>query len=171
MGQSPPGSSYNSAATGMTFFQGITEFGTRFPRIRLYTSEPKKIAEQFDILVSVRAPVGEINVAPFRLCIGRGLAAIRSEYRSYSLYKIMSLRERISKFDSEGTVFGAITKDSLEKLQVILPDSAVKKTANEILQPLDNRIFHNHQEIISLTSLRDVLLPKLMSGQLRVKVT
>ncbi len=62
MGQSPSGKSYNEKGEGMVFFQGRTDFGFRFPSIRLYTTEPKRVAEKFDVLVSVRAPVGDVNV-------------------------------------------------------------------------------------------------------------
>lgn len=169
MGQSPPGSSYNTVGVGMKFFQGVTEFGFRFPGVRLYTTEPKKVAERFDVLVSVRAPVGQINVVPDRLCIGRGLAAVRSDHQSYALYKIMSLQERIARFESEGTVFGAITKDGMENLQVVVPDVAAVQAADEALGTVDAKIFRNHQEAITLVGIRDALLPKLISGQLRVE--
>lgn len=98
MGQSPDGRSYNESGEGMIFFQGRAEFQDRFPNIRLYTTEPKRIAEKFDVLVSVRAPVGDINVAFDRCCIGRGLAAVRGKYKSYTLYKIKSLRVNFRTF-------------------------------------------------------------------------
>lgn len=170
MGQSPPGSSYNSEHMGMKFFQGITEFGFRFPGERLYTTEPRKIAERFDVLLSVRAPVGQINVAPDRLCIGRGLSAIRSEFKSYCLYKLMSLGERIAMFDSEGTVFGAITKDGLESLKVVIPDKTLISRFEAGLSPIDAKIFHNYREMTTLVIMRDLLLPKLMSGEIRADV-
>src|SRR5690606_5152419 len=88
MGQSPPGESYNEKEEGMIFFQGRTDFQERFPKTRLYTTDPKRIAEKFDVLVSVRAPVGDINVAFERCCIGRGLAAVAGKYKSYALYKV-----------------------------------------------------------------------------------
>jgi type I restriction enzyme, S subunit len=112
MGQSPAGSSFNEEKQGMVFFQGRTDFGFRFPTVRLYTTEPKRIAEKFDVLVSVRAPVGDINVACERCCIGRGLAAIRSEYKSYCLHKLKSFKKFFDLFESEGTVFGSISCDT-----------------------------------------------------------
>ena len=76
MGQSPSGSSYNEDGNGTIFFQGRAEFGFRFPTVRLYTTEPKRMACTNDTLMSVRAPVGDLNVAHVDCCIGRGLAAI-----------------------------------------------------------------------------------------------
>lgn len=108
MGQSPDGSSYNEDAEGLIFFQGRTDFGFRFPQVRVFTAEPKRIANKFDVLVSVRAPVGDINVAVERCCIGRGLSAVSSKYKSYCLYKLKSYRKFFDVFESEGTVFGSL---------------------------------------------------------------
>jgi len=168
MGQSPPGTSYNESGDGMVFFQGVAEFGDRFPRERLFTTDPKRIAEQHDVLLSVRAPVGRLNVAPQRLCIGRGLAAIRSEYQSYAIYKMMSLQGRIARFESEGSVFGAVTKEGLTNLTVVLPNDEVIQRAERSLAPFDDKIFDNYKQTVTLCDLRDALLPKLMSGELRV---
>lgn len=110
MGQSPAGSSFNEDKQGMVFFQGRTDFGFRFPTVRLYTTEPTRVAEKFDVLVSVRAPVGDINVAWEKCCIGRGLAAIKSKHKSYCLHKLKSYRKFFNVFESEGTVFGSINK-------------------------------------------------------------
>ncbi len=82
-GQSPPSSTYNQKGEGLPFLQGSAEFGRLYPTPLLYTTQPKKIANKNDILISVRAPVGgDVNIAPFKLCIGRGgLAAIRPNLR------------------------------------------------------------------------------------------
>lgn len=80
MGQSPSDSSYNENGKGLIFFQGRAEFGFRFPSVRLFTTEPKRVACLNDILMSVRAPVGDLNVAHTDCYIGRGLAAIHSKY-------------------------------------------------------------------------------------------
>lgn len=169
MGQSPEGESYNETGDGVIFFQGRTDFGFRFPSIRLYTNDPKKIAEKFDTLVSVRAPVGDINMAFDTCCIGRGLAAVRSKYKSYTYYKIRTLRRMFENFESEGTVFGAMTKLGFENIEVFLPNKMTVKHFDEVIKPLDSKVFDNHQQIQTLYILRDTLLPKLMSGKLRVR--
>ncbi|MCK4604345.1 MAG: restriction endonuclease subunit S, partial [Deltaproteobacteria bacterium] len=81
MGQSPPSKTYNFEEIGLPFFQGKAEFGKMFPMPKKYCSEPTRIAEKNDVLISVRAPVGPTNLANTRCCIGRGLAAIRCEQK------------------------------------------------------------------------------------------
>src|SRR5438445_6218664 len=79
MGQSPPSSTYNDAGKGLPFLQGNADFGDMYPQPNTYTSGPIKVARKNDILVSVRAPVGKVNLSPFECCIGRGLSAVRTE--------------------------------------------------------------------------------------------
>lgn len=170
MGQSPRGESYNEIGEGMVFFQGRTDFQERFPKTRLYTTEPKRVAEKFDILVSVRAPVGDINVASVKCCIGRGLAAVRSNFKSYALYKIKSLEEEFKKFESEGTVFGSINKDSFNNIKTIIPDKSIVEKFDTAISSLDKKYYNNYCQIETLSNLRDLLLPKLMNGEIRVKL-
>ena len=123
MGQSPDGKSYNENGYGEVFYQGRAEFGSRYPTRRLYTTEPKRMANAGDILMSVRAPVGDINVALEKCCIGRGLASIssRDNFNSFILYTLMNLKRSFDIYNAEGTVFGAINKDSLNSIEVIIP--------------------------------------------------
>lgn len=170
MGQSPSGNSYNEDGKGMVFFQGRTDFKERFPSVRLYTTEPKRIAERLDVLVSVRAPVGDINVAIEQCCIGRGLSAVRSKYKSYALYKLQSLKDVFDSFESDGTIFGSINKSSFYSIEVIIPLIDTIISFEEKVSLLDKKIFNNSLQIQSLKNTRDNLLPKLMSGKLRVKI-
>ena len=119
MGQSPSGSSYNEDGNGEVFYQGRAEFGYRFPTRRLYTTEPKRMAEAGDVLLSVRAPVGDLNVAYERCCIGRGLGAIhgRNGYQSFVLYTMFALRPQLDVYNGEGTVFGSINRNALNDTQ------------------------------------------------------
>lgn len=168
MGQSPAGSSYNEEGKGLIFFQGRTDFGFRFPQVRLFTTEPKRIANKFDVLVSVRAPVGDINVSFERCCIGRGLSAVSSKYKSYCLYKLKSYRKFFDVFESEGTIFGSLNKQNFNDLESVIPYDELVENFEFTIAPLDQKIFVNERQIQTLTQTRDVLLPKLMSGQLRV---
>ncbi|HHF1027628.1 TPA: restriction endonuclease subunit S, partial [Haemophilus influenzae] len=124
MGQSPKGETYNENKQGMLFYQGRAEFGWRFPTPRLFTIDPKRIAEQNSILMSVRAPVGDINIALEKCCIGRGLAALqhKSKSLSFGLYQIQSIKPELDLFNGEGTVFGSINQDNLKNIQIINPD-------------------------------------------------
>ena len=170
MGLSPDGSSYNKKQLGIIFFQGRAEFGDRFPKIRLYTSQPKRIAIRNDILMSVRAPVGDINIAHHDCCIGRGLASIRSKYnhQSFLFYTMLNLKKYLDRFNSEGTVFGAISKEALNTIPIDIPSEGKIKHFEQIASPIDTYILNNYKEICCLESLRDTLLPKLMSGEIDV---
>ena len=142
MGQSPKGTSYNEVGEGMLFFQGSTDFGWRFPVVRQYTTEPSRIAEEDDILLSVRAPVGTLNIADTRCCIGRGLAAINSKVgvNSYIFNVMQDFKKLFDMRNSVGTTFGSITKDDLYSLQLVYPP-------NELLMKFDQSVKSFDREI------------------------
>ena len=170
MGQSPKGESYNEEGTGTIFFQGRAEFGFRFPTRRLYTTEPKRMANANDVLMSVRAPVGDINVAYEDCCIGRGLGSIRSKdgHQSFILYTMLAIREQLEVFNGEGTVFGSINRDALNSLSINIPPIELVNQFESIVAPMDATIRNNYDEICNLQVLRDNLLPRLMSGEIDV---
>ena len=170
MGQSPSGSSYNEDGNGTIFFQGRTEFGFRFPTVRLYTTEAKRMACANDTLMSVRAPVGDLNVAHTDCCIGRGLATIHSKnnHQSFVLYTMFSLKKQLDVFNGEGTVFGSINRNSLNEMPLLIPSSEKIDEFEALVAPMDAAIRNNYDEICRLEQLRDSLLPKLMSGELDV---
>ena len=170
MGVSPSGTSYNTDGNGEVFYQGRAEFGFRFPKRNMYTSEAKRIAEADTVLVSVRAPVGDINVAEERCCIGRGLASVKSKNNcnSFILYLMHNLKPVFNRFNGEGTVFGSINKKAFEELQVLIPDEKAISDFESIANSLDCLIKKTEQESRRLAQLRDTLLPRLMSGELKV---
>lgn len=170
MGQSPSGSSYNEDGTGTIFFQGRAEFGFRFPSVRLYTTEPKRMARSNDTLMSVRAPVGDLNVAHMDCCIGRGLAAIhsKSHHQSFVLYTMFSLKKQLDVFNGEGTVFGSINRNSLNDMPIFIPSDDILDEFERIVAPMDLTIRNNYDENCRLQDIRDTLLPRLMSGELDV---
>ncbi len=170
MGQSPSSSSYNEDRNGIIFFQGRAEFGFRFPTVRLYTTEPKRRACANDTLMSVRAPVGDLNVAHTDCCIGRGLAAIHSKdnHQAFVLYAMFSLKKQLDVFNGEGTVFGSINRNSLNEMPLLIPSSEKLDEFEALVSPMDAAIRNNYDEICYLKQLRDSLLPKLMSGEIDV---
>lgn len=170
MGQSPKGDTYNEDGVGTVFFQGRAEFGFRFPTRRLYTTDPKRMAQANDALMSVRAPVGDMNVAYEDCCIGRGLAAIRSKdgHQSFVLYTMFDLREELNVFNGEGTVFGSINRDALNSMPISIPPKVVLDEFEAIVAPMDAAIRNNYDEICRLEAIRDSLLPRLMSGELDI---
>ena len=170
MGQSPPGHSYNDRNDGLIFFQGRTDFGFRFPKRRKFCSAPKRLASPGDTLVSVRAPVGDINMALERCCIGRGVAALRhkSGSSSFTYYSIQAIRHKIAEYEDDGTVFGAINKKQFEDLWAMEPDHRVIEQFETHIASMDTRIGINELEAYVLIALRDALLPKLVSGEIRL---
>ena len=116
MGQSPPGETYNEDGDGLAFFQGKTDFGFRYPSKRMYCTAPTRLADRGDTLVSVRAPVGAINMASEKCCVGRGVAALRhkSGSRSFTFYAVHAQKEAFEQFEAEGTVFGSIGRKDFE---------------------------------------------------------
>ena len=170
MGQSPAGNSLNENREGMIFYQGSSDFGFRFPSIRVFTTEPKRLAVANSVLFSVRAPVGDINVAKEECCIGRGVASIKSKYGhdSYLFYTMKSLRKLFDSFDGEGTVFGSINKKTLSAIQILLPSDGIVEQFNNIASSFDDRIRSLSDENSRLSTLRDTLLPRLMSGEIEV---
>ena len=170
MGQSPDGSSYNEKGEGIVFYQGSTDFGIRFPSVRMYTTSPSRYAKQGDILMSVRAPVGAVNIANSDCCIGRGLSAINSKKGSvtYIYHVIHYLKVRFDSLNTAGTTFGSITKDELFSLPVVIPSEKILERFEAICKPIFNKQMEIGFEIESLTRQRDELLPLLMNGQITV---
>src|SRR5690606_32425857 len=170
MGQSPPGTSYNEIGEGMVFYQGRTDFGFRFPTNRLYTTEPKRIAKPLDTLVSVRAPVGDINMANEMCCVGRGLSSVRhkSDAYSFTYYMMKNLEPVFNGFEGEGTVFASINKTNFESIEIIVPSDEIVSEFEIVANPIDDKILENTKQIESLTQIRDTLLPKLMSGSIEI---
>ena len=168
MGQSPKGETYNENKQGMLFYQGRAEFGWRFPTPRLFTTDPKRIAEQNSILMSVRAPVGDINIALEKCCIGRGLAALqhKSKSLSFGLYQIQSIKPELDLFNGEGTVFGSINQANLKNIQIINPDEKFIQLFEKYLSSCDSKIMNNEIENNALKEIRDLLLPRLLSGEI-----
>lgn len=170
MGQSPKGDTYNENGIGTVFYQGRAEFGSRFPTRRLFTTEPKRMANEYDVLLSVRAPVGDLNIATEPCCIGRGLGAIHSidNHQSFVLYTMLAVRKQLDIFNGEGTVFGSINKEALNAISVIIPDKPTLDRFETIVAPIDSAIRTNYEEIFRLQNIRDTLLPKLMNGEIDV---
>jgi len=168
MGLSPPGESYNEKGVGIPMYQGNADFEFRFPKRRVFTTDPKRFAEQFDTLISVRAPVGAQNMAGERCCIGRGVATFRykinNNYYTYTYFKMKSLMKEIEQFNQTGTVFGSISKADFGDLAIVIPPVGFVDAFQKDIKPIDDKVIANCMQIRTLEKLRDTLLPKLMSG-------
>ncbi len=163
MGQSPDGDTYNLNGDGIIFYQGRTDFGRRFPTARVYTTHPARYAKEGDILLSVRAPVGDINIASHDCCIGRGLAALRNYegFQSYLFYQLQNLSDIFNISDDEGTIFGSITKDDLFNIDIIIPTNQEMLSFETKVSILDKMIKFKDEDINKLTELQSLLLAKM----------
>lgn len=170
MGQSPDGESYNENGDGTVFYQGRTDFGMRFPTPRMYTTAPTRFASKGDVLLSVRAPVGDLNFAMEDCCIGRGLAALNSKLGSqmHLFYTLTGFQQIFGIMDGNGTTFGSITKDTLFDMGVVIPESNILNKFEKQVLPIEKKIEACEIENRELTKLRDWLLPMLMNGQATV---
>lgn len=170
MGQSPPGTTYNLNGQGSPFFQGRADFGSRFPSPRVFCTAPTRFAAAWDTLVSVRAPVGAVNMAKEECSIGRGLAAVRHKRgsRSFTYLSMANLEEEFLVFEGEGTLFGSMGGDAFRRISILAPDPRVVDLFEATAFPLDEQISLNEHEAQTLAALRDTLLPKLLSGEIRV---
>ena len=163
MGQSPEGETYNLDGQGMIFYQGRTDFGRRFPTARVYTTSPTRYAKEGDVLLSVRAPVGDLNVASHDCCIGRGLASLRSLHncQSYLFYQLQNLSNVFNVSDDEGTIFGSINKDDLFNIEIVVPTLQKMKMFEEQASVIDKQIGIKDKEINNLTELQSLLLARM----------
>jgi type I restriction enzyme S subunit len=168
MGQSPPSEYYNREGEGPPFIQGKGQFGRYTPNTDVFCSGIGKRAKPKDILLTVRAPIGELNVADAEYIIGRGLASLRSETWVFVYLYLLSNKELL-KASERGTIFDAITKPELESFPVVKPPRDVLEKFKAITEHLFSKILLNQKQILVLSKVRDVLLPLLVFGKLRVE--
>ncbi len=159
MGQSPESQFYNEELNGIPFLQGSKTFGDIFPKIEKYTTKTTKLASENSIIFSVRAPVGDVNIAPTELCIGRGLAALESR-NNHFLYYLLKFNKFKYESYSSGTVFSSINKKSLETMIVRIPNEKNQDKIAEILWNLDSKIELNNQIISNLEELASTLFKR-----------
>jgi type I restriction enzyme S subunit len=143
MGQSPPSDTYNNDGAGLPFFQGKAEFTELHPIVKKWCSDPNKIAEANDILLSVRAPVGTTNIANQMCCIGRGLAAIRYPNYKYIFYFLRLIEKELDK-KGTGTTFRAISGETVRTLLTPIPppdeEAKIVEKIEELFSELDKGI-------------------------------
>jgi len=170
MGQSPKSEFYNEVGDGIAFHQGVTDFGDRFPSDRLFCTAAGRIAEAGDILFSVRAPVGRMNIANKKIILGRGLSAIRHN-DNHQAFLWEQLRNRFTKDDmmGNGAIFASVTKDEMQGIELMCPARSLVELATQNFEPLHSEIVTLSQQVQNLRRTRDLLLPRLLSGQINVE--
>jgi len=169
VGQSPKSEFYNETGEGLPFHQGVKDFGSRFPTTTTWCTVQKRIAEEGDILFSVRAPVGRINIANCKMIIGRGLHAIRSKTEN-QVFIFEQLKDKFQEEDSmgSGTIYKSVTKGDMLGLKLIYPGSNLIEQFEENVEPIFDQIRILTEKNIYLKETRDLLLPKLISGKVEV---
>ncbi|OAI56157.1 hypothetical protein AYO48_00005, partial [Gaiella sp. SCGC AG-212-M14] len=168
MGQSPPGSSYSEdREAGPPLIQGKADLGSRFPVPSRYTSAPTKRARSDDVLFTVRAPVGEINIADREYCVGRGVAALRSNLGVYAEQLVRALAARWAAEES-GTIFPSVNRSQIAGLEINRPPRQLAERFDRQHRPTYELIGLLDRENRTLVGIRDALLPKLVSGQIRL---
>ena len=156
MGQSPDSSTYNKNGNGLPFFQGNADFGVQYPEIRMWCSEPTKVAQEGDILISVRAPIGAMNIAICECCIGRGLAALTVKKdvceRKYLWY---ALSNKVEELNAKGTgsTFKAINKKILEETEIPLPPLDEQRIIAAVLDKVCDLIAKRRQQLDKLDEM------------------
>lgn len=169
-GQSPESKYYNTNGEGLPFFQGKADFGELYPSIRVYCSQPTKIAEKDDILLSVRAPVGPTNLAPCKVCIGRGLTAIRPSEVLLTRYVLLFFRHFEAQLASKGTgtTFKAITQDVVKNLEIPIPPLAeqerIVSRIEELFSELDAGVETLKKTKAQLAVYRQAVLKEAFEG-------
>jgi len=173
MGSSPPSSTYNSKKIGVSFLQGNAEFGEKFPNPIKYCSAPQKITDKGSVLISVRAPVGDINMADQEYCIGRGVASVQLKKDSFNsdfLFYFLKFSKRRFERYSLGSTFKAIRRKEVDNFKVFKPNISEQKKIVEILSTVDKKIDMEKKRKEKLERTKKGLMQDLLTGRKRVKV-
>ena len=169
LGQSPPSKYYNEEGEGLPFHQGVADFGDRFPVDRRWCTITERTAEPGDVLFSVRAPVGRMNLARRKIVIGRGLHAIRSR-TGHQAFIYQQLQEKFHEEDmmGGGTIFKSVTKRDMQNIDLLMPPRSHRERFEQLMRPVYRQleVLTDRNEI--LRDMRNLLLPRLVSGQLDV---
>ena len=170
MGQSPPGSTYNSVGNGLPLVQGMGSYGERHPTPSLWTTDPRKRVPAGTTLMTVRAPVGAVNVTRVETALGRGVAGITCESRYFAEYLVRSLAGRWHA-EEAGTIFPSVNGKQIKDLPLVIPPRELVAAMDKTLKPFVDRIEAVMDETQTLIAIRDALLPKLVSGRIRVPLS
>jgi type I restriction enzyme S subunit len=165
MGQSPPSKTYNDKGIGLPFFQGKAEFGEIFPTPKKWCTRPTRICPAGSILLAVRAPVGDVNLAPFECCIGRGLAAIygKAGVHTNFLFYWFLFAKHVLEGRATGTTFKSINRNALENLLVPLPPLPEQRAIAHVLRTVQRAKEATERVIAALRELKKSLMSYLFT--------
>lgn len=169
LGNSPKSEYYNENGEGLPFFQGSKNFGVRYPEVEKWCTKKKKVAKNGDVLISIRAPVGDVNRAMRKSVVGRGVTALRmKEHSNEFLYHLLKANKQNWEKYKSGTTFNSINKTDIQEFPVALPPEEHIEKFNNMVKPMAEKFRKNVKENENLVRLRDTLLPKLMSNEIIV---
>ncbi|MCH8533878.1 MAG: restriction endonuclease subunit S [Flavobacteriaceae bacterium] len=169
MGQSPKSEFYNDEKNGLPFHQGVSDFGLRFVKNSTYCTNETRLAYEDDILFSVRAPVGRLNISPEKIIIGRGLSSIRNK-KDFQSFQFYQLKNHFYQEDmiGGGAIFNSVTKKVLESQKLISPDDETLNLFESKVEKIDKQIKNLDIQNQQLQEARDLLLPRLMNQEINV---
>ncbi len=170
MGQSPKSEFYNTNGNGMPFLQGNRTFGLKYPNFDTYTTKVTKEAKAGDVIMSVRAPVGDLNITPVNMCLGRGVCSLRANNNNQNfLFYLMKYYMPLLLNKESGTVFGSVNKNDINNLEINLPPLETQKKIASILSALDDKIELNNKINENLEmqaqAIFDNMFPNVIYGE------
>jgi len=170
MGQSPKGESYNQNYIGTPLLNGPADYENGALKGRTYTTEPTRLCQKDDLVLCIRATIGNLVYSEQEFCLGRGVAAVRPNEKRISELVYFLLLQEIERFkiQATGSIIVGITKDDLIESKCLIPDDELIDTFHKLIKPQFDKIRINIKENQKLTELRDWLLPMLMNGQVKV---
>ncbi len=170
MGLSPKGDTYNEDGNGVPLLNGAADYNNGY-KARKFTSDPKRINKIGDILFCIRATIGNIEIAKEEFCLGRGVAAISPKEEHFRYFVLLQLKRIINELisNASGSVILGLSKDDINNHPILIPPNELLLKFHKEINSVFFKLENNNKQIRTLEKLRDTLLPKLMSGEVRVK--
>ncbi len=170
MGQSPKGETYNQDGVGMPLLNGPADYENGSLKARTYTTDPKRTCQKDDLVLCIRATIGNLVYSEDEFCLGRGVAAVRTKDEKLSELVYYLLLQEIERFKvhATGSIIRGITKEDLTDSKCLIPSENYIKAFHNQINPIFDKIRINKKENQKLAALRDWLLPMLMNGQVTV---
>lgn len=171
MGQSPKGESYNQDGIGIPLLNGPADYENGALKGRTFTTEPKRLCQMNDLVLCIRATIGNLVYSEQEFCLGRGVAAVRPMNNRLSELIYFLLIQEIERFkvQATGSIIVGITKDDLIESKCLIPSDDLINSFHNLIKPQFDKVRINIKENQKLAELRDWLLPMLMNGQVKVK--
>ena len=172
MGLSPKSNTYNEEGIGIPLLNGAADFSGKLITPNKYTTDPKRICKENDLVFCIRATIGNITYADKQYCLGRGVASITPLHETYSEYIYYNLKRKMDELISKatGSVILGLSKPDINEMKIVVPNEGILLNFHKIVSKFHKTTRNNDIQNLRLTNIRDTLLPKLMSGEIRVPV-